>query len=56
MDIFSGKSFPVDFITSDERFLVNFILAIATKDDQIYLHRGGINQRDEDEIGHRSSR
>jgi hypothetical protein len=55
VDILSGKSFPVDFIPGNERFLVNFILAIAAKDNQIHLHRGGINRRDGDEIGCRSS-
>jgi hypothetical protein len=56
IDIFNDKSFPVDFIPSDERFPVNFVLAIAVKDDQIHLHQDGINRRDGDEIGRRSSR
>jgi hypothetical protein len=56
IDIFSGKSFLVDFILGDKRFLVNFILAITAKHDQTHPYRGIISRRDGDEIGHRSSR
>jgi hypothetical protein len=34
--IFCGKNFPIDFILGNERFPVNFVLAIAAKDDQIH--------------------
>jgi hypothetical protein len=54
--ILCGKNFPVDFILSNERFLVNLILAIAAKDDQIHPHQVGINRRNRDEIDCRSSR
>jgi hypothetical protein len=33
VDIFSNKSFLVDFIPGNERFLVNFVLAVTAKDD-----------------------
>jgi hypothetical protein len=56
VDVFSSKSFLVDFIPSNERFPVNFILVVAAKDDQINPHQGGINRRNEDEIGRRSNR
>jgi hypothetical protein len=56
IDIFCSKIFPVDFTLRDKCFLVNFVLAIATKHDQIHPHRGAISRRDEDEIGRRSNR
>jgi hypothetical protein len=52
--IFYGKNFPVDLILGNERFLVNFILAIAAKDDQIHPHQVGINRGSEDQIDCRS--
>jgi hypothetical protein len=33
--IFSYKGFPVDFIFGGEHLLVNFIITVATEDDQI---------------------
>jgi hypothetical protein len=54
--IFYYKGFPVNFIFGDERLLVNFVLTVATEDDQIRPRRSGINKRDGDKIGHRSSR
>jgi hypothetical protein len=56
VDIFSSKSFPVDFIPSNERFLVNFVLAFAAKDNQFNPYQGGIKRRNRDEIDCRSSR
>jgi hypothetical protein len=54
--IFYGKNFPVDFILSNERFLVNFVLATAAKDDQIHPHQVGIIRGNGDGIDRRSSR
>jgi hypothetical protein len=34
IDIFSSKSFLVDFIPGNERFPINFVLPVAAKDDQ----------------------
>jgi hypothetical protein len=47
---FCSKNFPVDFIFGNERLLVNFILAIAAKDDQF-----GINGGSGDRIDRRSN-
>jgi hypothetical protein len=39
VDIFSSTSLPVDFIPGKEHFLVNFVLAVTAKDDQINPHQ-----------------
>jgi hypothetical protein len=54
--IFGYKGFPINFIFSGERLLVNFVLIVATKDDQIRPRRSGVNKRDGDKIGHSSRR
>jgi hypothetical protein len=56
VDIFSNKSFPIDFIPVNECFLVNFVLTMAAKDNQFNPHQGDINRRNKDEIGRKSSR
>jgi hypothetical protein len=53
--IFCGKNFPVDFIFSNERFLVNLVLATAAKGDQVHPHQFGISRGDGDRIDHRNN-
>jgi hypothetical protein len=53
--IFCGKNFPVDFIFSNERFLVNLVLATAAKGDQVRPHQFGISREDGDGIDRRNN-
>jgi hypothetical protein len=54
--IFGFKDFLVNFIFGGEHFSINFVLTVASEDDQICPHRSSINKRDGNKVGRWSNR